>query len=124
MSVRQSAPAARAATPEQALRRAGATLLAGERLDMGALAAQVGVNRTTLYRWFGSRDQLTADALWDLAERTLAHQEAHLTVRDGPRTPQLIADYARIVIEHPGIRAFLERDSSYAFQLLTGPRHG
>lgn len=104
----------------QALRRAGATLLAGERLDMGVLADQVDVNRTTLYRWFGSRDQLVADALWDLADRTFTRQEADHVDDGGPKTPRMVADYARIVIEHPGIRAFLGRDSAYAFQLLTG----
>ncbi|MGZ4574880.1 MAG: hypothetical protein ACXVXY_07795 [Mycobacteriaceae bacterium] len=31
----------------------------------------------------------------------------------------MVADYARIVIEHTGIRAFLGRDGAYAFQLLT-----
>ena len=106
----------------QALRRAGATLLAGERLDMGVLADQVDVNRTTLYRWFGSRDQLVADALWDLADRTFTRQEAEHVDDGGPKTPRMVADYARIVIEHPGIRAFLGRDSAYAFQLLTVSR--
>lgn len=107
-----------------ALRESGAVLLAGRRLDMGELAGRVGVNRTTLYRWFGSKDQLVADALWNLAERTLAHQEESVVLVDGPRAPQLLAAYTRTVIEHPGIRAFLERDTTYAFALLTGPRHG
>lgn len=105
---------------KRALRIAGYTLLAGERLDMGALATQVEVNRTTLYRWFGSKDQLVADALWDLADRTFTRQLAERADHEGPVAPQMVADYARIVIEHPGIRAFLRRDSAYAFQLLTG----
>lgn len=90
---------------------------------MGELAHRVGVNRTTLYRWFGSKDQLVADALWDLAERSIVRIESHLVPDGGPRTPQILAEYTGVMIDHPGIRAFLERDTSYAFVLLTGRVH-
>ncbi|WP_127781598.1 QsdR family transcriptional regulator [Rhodococcus sp. X156] len=115
----------RVLTPQaQTLRVAGRTLLAGERLDMAALAQDVGVNRTTLYRWFGSRDQLVADALWSLADRTFDHLERDLPDDGQAVAPRLVAEYALVVIEHPGIRAFLGHDSAYAFTLLTGRRFG
>src|SRR4051812_10411968 len=48
----------------------------GERVDMTALAAELGVNRVTLYRWVGSREQLLVEVVWSLARRTLDDLEA------------------------------------------------
>jgi AcrR family transcriptional regulator len=38
------------------LRLAQRRFLAPERIDMGVLADELGVNRVTLYRWFDSRN--------------------------------------------------------------------
>ena len=43
---------------------------------MSALADELGVNRVTLYRWVGSRDQLLVEVIWSLARRTLDDAEA------------------------------------------------
>jgi AcrR family transcriptional regulator len=51
-------------TPAEALAAARRHFLAGDRLDMGDLAAELGVSRTTLYRWTGDRDRLLADVVW------------------------------------------------------------
>src|SRR3954451_23264147 len=45
--------------------------LRGERVDMTSLAGELGVNRVTLYRWVGSREQLLVEIVWALARRTL-----------------------------------------------------
>lgn len=64
------------ATPAEALAVARRHFLAGERLDMVDLAAELGVSRTTLYRWTGDRDRLLADVVWlelrKLVERAVA----------------------------------------------------
>src|ERR1700722_20138100 len=44
---------------------------AGRRIEMQELAAELGVNRATLFRWVGSRDDLLGEILWSLAEPTL-----------------------------------------------------
>ncbi|MGN6742177.1 MAG: QsdR family transcriptional regulator, partial [Amnibacterium sp.] len=54
----------------RAFREARHRFLAGERIDMGALAAVFGVDRTSLFRWVGNRDQLRAVVLWSLAGPT------------------------------------------------------
>jgi AcrR family transcriptional regulator len=43
---------------------------------MIALARELGVNRVTLYRWVGSREQLLVAVIWSLAERTLENLDA------------------------------------------------
>src|SRR5438552_1083020 len=37
--------------------------LRGQRVDVQALAAELGVGRTTIYRWFGSREQLLGEVV-------------------------------------------------------------
>src|SRR5919199_991299 len=59
--------AARRPTALDAFRRARRRFLAPERLDMSALADELGVNRVTLYRWFGSRDRFLVEVIWSLA---------------------------------------------------------
>src|ERR1700712_4307668 len=57
----------------RAFRAARHRFIAGERLDMGALAAELGVDRTSLFRWVGNRDALLAEVLWSLAVSALNH---------------------------------------------------
>jgi hypothetical protein len=58
-------------TALNAFRLARRKFLAAERVDMSALAYELGVNRATLYRWVGSRDQLLVEIIWSPGERTL-----------------------------------------------------
>ena len=58
-------------TPLDALRLARRSWLAGERLDMGALAKELGVSRATLYSWVGSRERLIGEVIWSFAEEGL-----------------------------------------------------
>src|SRR5919198_1081369 len=64
-----------------ALRLARRKFLAAQRIDMTGLAAELGVNRVTLYRWVGSRDALMVEVLWSLAASTLARAAAGVLVR-------------------------------------------
>jgi AcrR family transcriptional regulator len=52
------APVFRRPTADDAVALAREQFLAGERIEMRALAEQLDINRTTLYRWVGEREQL------------------------------------------------------------------
>src|SRR5271166_5782779 len=54
-----------------AFRVARRWFMAGRRIEMQELAAELGVNRATLFRWVGGRDELLGEILWSLAEPTL-----------------------------------------------------
>ncbi len=58
MAPQNAATIIRRPTADDALALAREQFLAGERVEMGALAGQLGINRTTLYRWVGEREQL------------------------------------------------------------------
>src|SRR5205807_2768592 len=51
-------------TPVDALRLARDAWLHSRRLDMGALAAELGTSRATLYRWVGTRERLLGEVAW------------------------------------------------------------
>ena len=46
-------------------------LLAGKRIDMQQLAAELGVDRSTLFRWVRSCDQLVSQILHELGQKAL-----------------------------------------------------
>jgi len=69
-------PVFRRAQPQDGLNIAKATFLNGDRVDMGTLATQLATSRSTLYRWFGSREQLLEAVLVELAEEFSAAARA------------------------------------------------
>jgi len=54
----------------RAINAATHVYLAGERLDMSALADELGASRATLYRWVGNRDDLLGVVLSEATEHT------------------------------------------------------
>ena len=103
------AAASRADVLERALDR----YLHGHRIDVQALAAELGLGRTTIYRWFGSRERLVGEVLVLAAEPILDHACARAT---GLGAKGLLDTFDRINRElaaAPALRAFLayERDA-------------
>jgi AcrR family transcriptional regulator len=105
--------------PRDAFRLARRWLLDGQRLDMQALAAQLGVNRVTLYRWVGSREQLLVEVLWSLTDRTITTTWAQLAASAGPRVPDVLRHWLRVTLDQPGVSRFLHGESEFAMRLLT-----
>jgi AcrR family transcriptional regulator len=117
-------------TALDAFRQARRTFQAGDRVDMQALARALAVDRATLYRWVGSRDQLLAEILWSLIEPTIARlREAHCQpgppIASGPAGPgqspaaAVVTGTVRAVIANSGMQRFLDREGDLALRLLT-----
>ena len=92
---------------------------AGERVDMSALSRELGVNRVTLYRWVGSREQLLVEVIWDLARCNL--EKADAAVKDsGPeRVIQIVSRFIEKVIAHKGMQRWLANEGESAIRLMT-----
>ncbi|HKF19694.1 MAG TPA: QsdR family transcriptional regulator [Candidatus Dormibacteraeota bacterium] len=119
--------APRAVGPLDVLREARRRFLQGKRLDMRALASDLGVSRATLYRWVGDRERLLGEILWSLGERALAEARAHAdayaadggvdwVVRFYYRFMEMTADFEPI-------RRFVAAEADTALRVLTS-RHG
>ena len=63
---RRGRPAA--ASRDDVLALAMHRYLRGRRVDVQAIAAELGLGRTTIYRWFGSREELIGEILVRAAE--------------------------------------------------------
>ena len=109
--------------PADALEAASRHYLAGEPIDMSALATELGVGRATLYRWVGSREQLLGMVLAEMTERT--YRTAVRGVDgEGPRRIITVLDrFMRAVVNAVPLKAFTEREPRLFVRLatMTGP---
>ncbi len=87
---------------------------------MGLVAEELGLNRTTLHRWFASRDDLLGQVLSDLSRIEFARALA------GTRAPRGTADRVISVLERflrsqhesAAFQAFLAREPATAARVL------
>src|SRR4051794_24284680 len=93
--------------------------LAGERLDMRGLAAELGVNRATVYRWVGDKERLLGEVISEFSRRT---GEANRKALRG-HGPRHVAAFVHRGLEQmhsfAPLRTFIERDPEYALRVLT-----
>jgi AcrR family transcriptional regulator len=89
---------------------------------MGTLATQLDISRATLYRWFGSRDQLIERLLVELASEFGAAARANTQGEGDER----VVDFARrlmtTTVDYRPIRTFVEREPQLALRLLISAR--
>ncbi|GAA1968981.1 QsdR family transcriptional regulator [Isoptericola halotolerans] len=111
----------------RAFEQARETFVSGHRIDMGGLATELGVDRTSVFRWVGNRDALLSEVLWSLAVPTLVQAERAAS-EPGPdgATPvgaaylaALLSHFATDLIEADYFRTFLSREPARALRLLT-----
>jgi AcrR family transcriptional regulator len=122
----QNGAPARRATALDAFTLAKRRFLRGERVDMGGLSAELGVNRATLYRWVGTREQLLVEILWSLAERTLSDELKRVEAENaaGNRVARLLSRFVKDCLSNPGMRQLQRDEGGLAFRLLTLARYG
>ena len=65
-----------AASREDVLNAAMYRYLRGRRVDVREIAAELGLGRTTIYRWFGSREGLIGEVLAQAGEPLLYEARA------------------------------------------------
>ena len=110
---------ARRAAPLDAFRLARKKFFAGERLDMQQLAADLGLHRTTLYRWVGTRDRLLGEILWSVAEPALRELADSSGIHGAERIAGTTERYMRATLEAPFMRRFLAEEPEAALRILT-----
>jgi AcrR family transcriptional regulator len=113
-----------AEVPEDIFRAALRTFLDLRRVDMRALAGELGISRATLYRRVGGRDHLLGEVIWYLARRSLARAyEGTEHLKGGDRIVAVVERFMRDVHSQPALARLLEAEPEAALRILTS-KHG
>jgi AcrR family transcriptional regulator len=107
-----------AASRQDVLAAALDRYLHGRRIDVRAVAAELGLGRTTIYRWFGSREGLVGETVARAAEPLFAEAR---TSAGGSGGAALLDTFDRInrgLADAPALRDFLELERD-ALRILT-----
>jgi AcrR family transcriptional regulator len=119
----QSGPRARgrppAASPEQVLEAAMHRYLRGRRIDVQAIAGELGLGRATIYRWFGSREELIGEVMFRAAEPLLDEARANAQGRGGDALLDTFDRFNRSLADAPALRRFVEAERDAALRIIT-----
>jgi AcrR family transcriptional regulator len=114
---RRGRPAA--ASRDDVLAAALHRYLRGRRVDVQAIAAELGLGRTTIYRWFGSREELIGEVLFRAAEPLLEAARKAARGRGGAALLETFDRFNRSLADAPALRQFLEQERDAALRIIT-----
>src|SRR5262245_48894814 len=92
--------------------------LAGERLSLEELSAELGISRATAYRWGGNADQLAGEVIASLVDDTHRLASGEARGRGAARVVDSLARGMRYIAASEPYRAFLERDPQAALRIV------
>jgi AcrR family transcriptional regulator len=92
---------------------------AGERIDVQAIAAECGVGRATVYRWFGSRIGLIGEVIVAELDALVAASRDSATGTGAPALLDTFQRLNRTLATAPALRRFLEHERETGLRLLT-----
>lgn len=107
-----------AASREDVLDAALRLYLHGERVDVQAVAAELGLGRTTIYRWFGSREGLIGETVARAAEPLFDEARVGAKGAGGAALLDTFDRSNRALAAAPALRSFLELERD-AMRILT-----
>jgi AcrR family transcriptional regulator len=92
--------------------------LRGRRIDVQAIAAELGLGRATIYRWFGSREDLIGEVLVRAAEPLLDAARAEARGRGGRALLDTFDRFNRSLAEARALRQFVEQERDAALRII------
>ena len=108
-----------AATREQVLETALHRYLRGRRVDVQAIAAELGVGRTSIYRWFGSREELIGEVLFAASEPLLWEARRNAKGRGARVLLETFDRFNRILADSSALRRFVDAERDAALRIIT-----
>jgi AcrR family transcriptional regulator len=108
-----------ASTREDVLALVMHRYLRGMRVDVQAIAAELGLGRTTIYRWFGSRDELIGAVVVRAAEPVLAQARSEAGGKGARALLETFDRFNRSLAASMALRRFVERERDAALRVLT-----
>jgi AcrR family transcriptional regulator len=92
--------------------------LRGRRIDIQAIAGELGVGRPTIYRWFGSREDLIGEVLVRAAEPLLDAARAEARGRGGRALLDTFDRFNRSLAEARALRQFVGQEHDVALRII------
>ncbi len=92
--------------------------LRGQRVDVQAIASELGLGRATIYRWFGSREKLIGEVIVRATEPVLAKARAGLAGKGGPGLLDTFDRFNRALADAPALRAFVEQERDASLRII------
>lgn len=92
--------------------------LRGQRVDVQAIASELGLGRATIYRWFGSREKLIGEVIVRATEPVLAEARAGLAGKGGPGLLDTFDRFNRALADAPALRAFVEQERDASLRII------
>jgi AcrR family transcriptional regulator len=107
------------ASREDVLQQAREQYLNGQRVDLTLVANRLGLGRATIYRWFGSRDELLGEIIASELERLVTRHRVEVRRRGVRGLLEVFDRVNRSLSRSPALRALLEQERDGALRLLT-----
>lgn len=110
-----------AASREQALALARTRFMAGQRVDVQAIARELGLARATMHRWFRTRELLLGEVLADFGQERLIALRRRTGGRGARALLASFDAFNRDLARGSGLRALLVAEPDLALRVLTSP---
>jgi AcrR family transcriptional regulator len=108
-----------AASREDALALGTDRFLAGERVDVKAIAQELGLARATMHRWYGTREAFISEVLATLAEERLAVARRRTPGTGAHALLDCFDRFNRELAATSGLRVLLAQEQERALRVLT-----
>jgi AcrR family transcriptional regulator len=92
--------------------------LRGRRIDIRAIATELGLARPTIYRWLGSREDLIGEVLILAADPLLDEARASARGRGGRVLLDTFDRFNRSLADAPALRQFVEQEHDAALRII------
>jgi AcrR family transcriptional regulator len=92
--------------------------LRGNRVDVQAIASELGLGRATIYRWFGSREKLLGEVIIRATEPVLAEARSGLAGKGGPGLLDTFDRFNRALADAPALGAFVEQERDASLRII------
>lgn len=110
-------------TPVTAFHQARKWWLQGRRLNLSALAEELGIGRATLMRWVGNKELLLGEILWSLYSQVLSNARERADAVPGLEGVEYLARiYEEVngeIMSADALHQFLRHDPQFALRVLT-----
>lgn len=109
---------------EDAVKLARRHYLAQERIDMQSLASELGIGRTTLYRWVGDRDSLISEMLSEMVIEVI---RTAIDEAEGKGLENVIDGMRRFMVTTSGfapLRHLMQTEPELGLRVMLAPGSG